>query len=206
MNAFPQRCTVPGQMNHDFPLRAQSAKVLRVSSFNQDHFQQWYTCKWSISSQYCWNGSCTDQIRLRGRWRAPATVLVDSSHSSRMTNATSQTGRWMSALCAAFMYSVMEDEVYEYQATELSSEPCFCSQADFNDKPDSQFFNDGVRKIDFILVYEDEEKKEFEKRHTFQRRKVAVTHDNQAQWILLMFYLVGKISRVVHVSGDWAVR
>lgn len=43
--------------------------------------------------------------------------------------------------------------------------------ADFNDKPDSLFFNDGVRKIDFILVYEDEDKKDFEKRHTFQRRK-----------------------------------
>nr|XP_046234933.1 anoctamin-6 [Scatophagus argus] len=43
--------------------------------------------------------------------------------------------------------------------------------AEFNDKPDSLFFNDGVRRIDFILVYEDEDKKEFEKRHTFQRRK-----------------------------------
>ncbi|XP_034019406.1 anoctamin-6 [Thalassophryne amazonica] len=42
---------------------------------------------------------------------------------------------------------------------------------EFNDKPDSLFFNDGVRRIDFILVYEDEEKKEFEKRHMFQRRK-----------------------------------
>ncbi|KAM9334686.1 anoctamin-6 [Symphorus nematophorus] len=43
--------------------------------------------------------------------------------------------------------------------------------AEFNDKPDSLFFNDGVRRIDFILVYEDEDKKDFEKRHTFQRRK-----------------------------------
>ncbi|XP_056878530.1 anoctamin-6 [Takifugu flavidus] len=43
--------------------------------------------------------------------------------------------------------------------------------AEFNDKPDSLFFNDGVRKIDFILVYEDEDKKEFEKRHAYQRRK-----------------------------------
>lgn len=73
------------------------------------------------------------------------------------------------------MYSVMADEVYEYHAAELSSGPCFYSQADFNDKPDSLFFNDGVRKIDFILVYEDEDKKEFEKRHTFQRRKVGFT-------------------------------
>lgn len=74
---------------------------------------------------------------------------------------------------AAIMYGVTEAEVYEYQAAELSSAPCFCSQADFNDKPDSLLFNDGVRKIDFILVYEDEDKKEFEKRHTFQRRKVG---------------------------------
>ncbi|XP_073337139.1 anoctamin-6 [Pagrus major] len=42
---------------------------------------------------------------------------------------------------------------------------------EFNDKPDSLFFNDGVRRIDFILVYEDEDKKDFEKRHTFQRKK-----------------------------------
>ncbi|KAM3587487.1 uncharacterized protein V6R79_006729 [Siganus canaliculatus] len=43
--------------------------------------------------------------------------------------------------------------------------------AEFNDKPDSLFFNDGVRRIDFILVYEDEDKKDFDKRHAFQRRK-----------------------------------
>lgn len=72
------------------------------------------------------------------------------------------------------MYDIMEEEVYEYAATELSSEPCFSPQAEFNNKPDSLFFNDGVRKIDFILVYEDEDKKDYEKRHTFQRRKVAL--------------------------------
>ncbi|XP_020494410.2 anoctamin-6 [Labrus bergylta] len=43
--------------------------------------------------------------------------------------------------------------------------------AEFNNKPDSLFFNDGVRRIDFILVYEDEDKKDFEKRHVFQRHK-----------------------------------
>ncbi|KAF7662038.1 hypothetical protein LDENG_00247170, partial [Lucifuga dentata] len=42
---------------------------------------------------------------------------------------------------------------------------------EYNDKPNTLFFNDGVRRIDFILVYEDEDKKEFEKRHMYQRRK-----------------------------------
>ncbi|KAK2883096.1 anoctamin-6 [Channa argus] len=44
-------------------------------------------------------------------------------------------------------------------------------QAEFNNKPDSLFFNDGVRRIDFILVYEDEDKKEFDKKNTPQRHK-----------------------------------
>ncbi|RVE56791.1 hypothetical protein OJAV_G00224570 [Oryzias javanicus] len=42
---------------------------------------------------------------------------------------------------------------------------------EFNDKPESLFFNDGNRRIDFILVYEDEDKKEFEKRSMYMRRK-----------------------------------
>lgn len=70
------------------------------------------------------------------------------------------------------MYDIMEEEEYEFQAPDLPDEPCFCPQAEFNDKPDSLFFNDGVRRIDFILVYEDEDKKEYEKRHNSQRRKV----------------------------------
>ncbi|KAF3859596.1 hypothetical protein F7725_021995 [Dissostichus mawsoni] len=53
--------------------------------------------------------------------------------------------------------------------------------AEFNDKPDSLFFNDGVRRIDFILVYEDEDKKDFEKRHTFQRRKLGAS-----DWYLVL--------------------
>lgn len=71
------------------------------------------------------------------------------------------------------MYDMMEEEEYEYQAVELPDELFFSPQAEFNDKPDSLFFNDGVRRIDFILVYEDEDKKDFEKRHQSQRRKVG---------------------------------
>lgn len=88
------------------------------------------------------------------------------------------------------MYDIMEEEVLEFQAAELPDEPRFCSQAEFNDKPDSLFFNDGVRKIDFILVYEDEDKKEFEKRHAFQRRKVA----------FLKLLITGSASKVTSLS------
>uniref|UniRef100_A0A3B4TR31 Anoctamin n=1 Tax=Seriola dumerili TaxID=41447 RepID=A0A3B4TR31_SERDU len=72
------------------------------------------------------------------------------------------------------MYDIMEEEEYEFQPTELPDKPYFCPQAEFNNKPDSLFFNDGVRRIDFILVYEDEDKKDYEKRHTFQRRKASL--------------------------------
>uniref|UniRef100_A0A7N8YEK4 Anoctamin n=1 Tax=Mastacembelus armatus TaxID=205130 RepID=A0A7N8YEK4_9TELE len=77
----------------------------------------------------------------------------------------------LSLLSLVDMYNIMESEVYEFSAADLPDKICFCPQAEFNGKPDSLFFNDGVRRIDFILVYEDEDKKEFEKRHTFQRRR-----------------------------------
>uniref|UniRef100_A0A669CTP3 Anoctamin n=1 Tax=Oreochromis niloticus TaxID=8128 RepID=A0A669CTP3_ORENI len=54
---------------------------------------------------------------------------------------------------------------YEFHPVDLPTEPCFSPQVEFNDKPDSLFFNDGVRRIDFVLAYEDEDKKEYEKRH-----------------------------------------
>ncbi|XP_046878578.1 anoctamin-6 isoform X2 [Hypomesus transpacificus] len=44
-------------------------------------------------------------------------------------------------------------------------------KAEFNDQPDSLFFNDGVRRVDFVLVYEDEDKKDIDKSHIFHQRK-----------------------------------
>lgn len=64
-----------------------------------------------------------------------------------------------------------EEFLPTYQSIKEGSTVTKAQLAEYNDKPDSLFFNDGVRRIDFILVYEDEDKKEFEKRHTYQRRK-----------------------------------
>lgn len=76
----------------------------------------------------------------------------------------------------AITYHIMEEEeVYDFQEAELPDKPRFCPQAQFNGKPDSLYFNDGVRKIDFMMVYEDENKKVHEKAYTNQWRKVAAT-------------------------------
>ncbi|XP_036375946.1 anoctamin-6 [Megalops cyprinoides] len=58
-----------------------------------------------------------------------------------------------------------------YQSIEEGESVATVEQAEFNGKSDSLYFNDGKRRIDFVLVYDDEEKKEYEKRHIFQRRK-----------------------------------
>nr|XP_033471023.1 anoctamin-6 [Epinephelus lanceolatus] len=77
-----------------------------------------------------------------------------------------------------FEMSMIDEEVVypeeflpTFYSIEEGSKVAKVQLAEFNDKPESLFFNDGVRRIDFILVYEDEDKKDFEKRHTYQRRK-----------------------------------
>uniref|UniRef100_A0A4W5JXM3 Anoctamin n=1 Tax=Hucho hucho TaxID=62062 RepID=A0A4W5JXM3_9TELE len=80
-------------------------------------------------------------------------------------------------------YDIMEEEEFEFEAVELPDITmelpdiacCFCPQAEFNGKSDSLFFNDGVRRIDFVLVYEDEDMKETDKNITFQKRKVSAS-------------------------------
>lgn len=51
-------------------------------------------------------------------------------------------------------------------------------QVDFNGNPDSLFFNDGIRRIDLVLVYEDESKNASQKKGSVYRRKVSQGHMN----------------------------
>uniref|UniRef100_A0A6Q2YWN3 Anoctamin n=1 Tax=Esox lucius TaxID=8010 RepID=A0A6Q2YWN3_ESOLU len=73
------------------------------------------------------------------------------------------------------MYEIMEEEEFEFESVKAPDVACcFSLQAEFNNNPDSLFFNDGIKQIDFVLVYEDEDKKELDKKKIFQRRKASL--------------------------------
>uniref|UniRef100_A0A670JK09 Anoctamin n=1 Tax=Podarcis muralis TaxID=64176 RepID=A0A670JK09_PODMU len=66
--------------------------------------------------------------------------------------------------------------VYVAMLSKLCKDGCnvkgmICSlQAEFNLKPDSLYFNDGQRRIDFVLAYEDESKKQHKR--SFQKKQM----------------------------------
>ncbi|XP_064198338.1 anoctamin-6-like [Anguilla rostrata] len=65
------------------------------------------------------------------------------------------------------MYGVMEEE-YETEEADLP-DSTVCPKTEFNGDADSLFFNDRKRRIDFVLVYEED--KDQSEKQTFQKHK-----------------------------------
>ncbi|XP_053260728.1 anoctamin-6 isoform X1 [Podarcis raffonei] len=65
----------------------------------------------------------------------------------------------------------VEQDVFQSYGTMPGQQPLHKPEwAEFNLKPDSLYFNDGQRRIDFLLVYEDESKKQHKR--SFQKKQM----------------------------------
>ncbi|XP_073694115.1 anoctamin-6 [Garra rufa] len=66
---------------------------------------------------------------------------------------------------------VYSEELPTYKSMPKGQAVPKVERAEFNGNPDSLFFNDGKRRIDFILAYEDESKNVSEKKRSLVRRR-----------------------------------
>ncbi|KAB0357134.1 hypothetical protein FD754_001290, partial [Muntiacus muntjak] len=75
----------------------------------------------------------------------------------------------------------------------------FLTFEEFNGKPDSLYFNDGQRRIDFVLVYEDESRKETNKKGSNEKQRLVddklVFVKVHAPWEVLCTY-----AEIMHIK------